>query len=164
MSERIRGLEAAYALFNALPQAAQAELATTLGTIADEALEIQESLVPVRTGDLKAALTIDKALEALRVRVGLLGKGRSKVFYGRIVEFGRRAQTVRVIRGTIASVRSYVSKRRRARAQKLRKAYLLRVPAMAARPFVHIESRIDAVAARYMADFWDRTLNRSAGA
>lgn len=189
MSARLMGLEASYALFASLPDLAQAELKETLQDLAKDALEIQQSLVPQDTGTLKGALSIKEAIESLRMRIGLIGEAATSkstkqrlareakagspgreaqsfgaLFYGRIVELGRKAQTVWVTRGTTASPKSWSSQKRAKAKLTVRKPYKMQVRAMAARPFVHIESRMDAVVNNRISGFWNNLLNRGGAA
>lgn len=54
---------------------------------------------PSRSGRLRAALAFKIFPKTLRLRVGLLTKAvQKKFFYARILEYGRRAQSVRVNR------------------------------------------------------------------
>ena len=94
------------------------------------------------------------------MRSGLLalqqGK-RSSRYYGRFVEFGRRAQTVRVTRGTTVSTKSASTRRRIKKGLTVRKPYTMRVSAMAPREFIYlpdIESRVS----KRTADFWSEVL------
>ena len=112
----------------------------------------------------------------MRVRVGIIDfKGPNrKVFYAIIQEYGRREQVVtvrRLNRGARVEWRRRIRDSRAKRGVKpddlinqkrgyAGTGYPMNVRAMAGKHFVHIEARIDAVANRHMADFWDKTLNR----
>lgn len=56
---------------------------------------------PRRTGALQAGIKWKVLPKTLKLQVGLLGTkaGRSKLFYGRIMEFGRKAQVVTIKSG-----------------------------------------------------------------
>jgi hypothetical protein len=156
-------LNSAFSLFTALPEAAREQAGEALREIGKEALELQEALVPKRTGFLAQGLTVSEAIEYLRVRVGFpsLKGGRNDRFYAIVMEYGRKAQTVTVKRSTIASPRSAVARKRLRAGQALRKPYLLHVTALPARPFVHVEDRIDQLADRLTDRFWDQALARA---
>lgn len=172
MSSRLDGLEANYALFASLPDIARDELATAFDAIGSEALGIQQQLAPVYDGEarkgvvpgqLKAALTISQAIGVLRLRVGLPQlRSRSKIFYAVIMEYGRRAQQVTVRRlkqgGRQAwrkLVREGLASARARPAALTGQPYTMQIPALPPRPFVHVDSRLDALVDRYMARFQD---------
>lgn len=182
MSKAIEGLEEAQAMFAALPRAARQEVEHTIDSLASKALAMQQSAVPVATGALKQGLSIRHELDQLRARVGLIGRPASSkstkqrlareraagkpareavnldgLFYGRIVEYGRRAQHVRVIRGTTSGKLA----RRSGSNRKLRGPYTMHVTALAPRPFIHVEARLETVADKLGSDFWARALDRS---
>ncbi len=156
-------LNSAFALFTALPEAAREELSETLQEIGKEALELQEALAPKKTGFLAQGLTVAEAVQQLRVRVGFpaLGGSRNKRFYAIVMEYGRKAQTVSVVRSTKASLRSAVARKALRAGKALRNSYLLHVTALPARPFVHVEDRIDQLADRIADTFWANALVRA---
>jgi hypothetical protein len=158
-------LNSAFSLFTALPEAAREQAADALRDIGQEALELQEALVPKRTGFLGQGLTVAEAVNYLRVRVGFpsLKGGRNDRFYAIVMEYGRKAQTVTVRRSTIASPKTATARKRLRAGQTLRKPYLLSVTALPARPFVHVEDRIDQLADRLTEKFWDQALARAGG-
>jgi hypothetical protein len=138
-----------------LPARAEADLAWTLRDIAADALAAQRRDAPVKTGSVKGALSIAEVLDRLKVRIGLIGPSAKKYFYARIIEYGRRAQVVRVIRRKFRSVG-----RSRRRAAGVAASYALRVKAMAPRPFVRKDRPdLDELTTRRLAEFWSRTLD-----
>lgn len=152
---RVDGLAEAYALFGRFPQAAEQELGAKLGEIGRDVLAAQQRDVAKRTGFLETGLSIQLLIEQLRVKVGLLGLSkRSKYFYGRFVEFGRRAQTVLVTRHLKRTVRGNGRNSKR-RVSYEGQPYSLRVRAMAARPFVHVD-RPEIRAEQRLADYWSK--------
>lgn len=140
---RLRGAGSFRRLLKQLGPAVKDELVELLDDAGDELLAAERADVVVRTGALKAGLVKALLKASLRLRVGLPKKafrGRHSLFYGRVVEFGRKAQIVNVTRGR-------------------KKPYKMRVRALAARPFVFkrrgalrtsINTRIRT--------FWDRAL------
>ncbi|BBC72919.1 hypothetical protein AEB_P2051 [Altererythrobacter sp. B11] len=157
-----RGFAEAIDLVERLPEEERGRLGYLLAEFAVEISAAQKSALSSQThgtGYLGQGLDAEVMLDQLRMRAGLLSlrKGRNSRYYGRFVEYGRRAQNVRVIRGTSASKRSATSRRRRAAGRALRKPYTLHVKAMPARPFVYLpdtEARID----RRLAQFWSEAL------
>lgn len=129
-------------LFDTLPADAEAALKEQLPKVAAAILAVQREGVPVRTGDLWRGLAIQTLNDGLKVRAGLVGTTSSSgktslggLFYGRIVEFGRKGQTVWVERR-----RRVGGNLRLARGKKIAadivKAYSMRVAPAPARPFV----------------------------
>lgn len=182
MAAEIRGLAEANAFLHGLPIAAAHELADLIGRVSRDVSAAQQEATPSVTGHLRGGLTVQLLTERLRARVGLLGiKGgrRSKAvlgdrYYGRFVNFGRKAQTVLVTRrlkrrvtgnGRNGTKRRVIyegaSTRLRRRGPNKGTAigspYKLRVKARAAREFVHLPAA-QAIAAQRIADFWSRVL------
>lgn len=182
MSSRLEGLQSTYAMFAALPDAARVELQAELREIADEALKLQQGLVPVynaatdkarkrkhvRPGFLKASLTIEEEVSRLRVLVGYPQlREKSGAWYARVMERGRLARTVTAHRLKVGGRAEWYKRIGEGRARSSRKphdltgTYQLRVGAIAPRVHVHIENRMAAVIDSRLADFWDRTLNKA---
>lgn len=164
--ERLEGLAEAYSMLDRLPEAARDELGIELAIIGRDVLAEQRRLVPKRTGKLEAGLSLELDLQRLRVKIGLLRtlSGRSKLFYGRIVQFGRRAQTVLVTRRLQRlGKRGNNKKGNRRRTIYVGKPYPMRVRAMASRPFVQRDrwDEIDAQARDRLADFWAGVLDKA---
>lgn len=176
----MRGLAAANSLLDQLPGAARDQLGVELAIIAREILTVQRRLVAKDTGALQGELSLAVQAEQLRARIGLLGDGKGgarrngrrlktnlgDAFYGRIVEDGRRAQTVIVTRTARRQVKAAQGVTRRNRgvrkAAVVAKSYSMKVTALSARPFVHIPGA-EALAVGQLAEFWSRTLARTGG-
>ena len=164
VGERVQGLADAYAMFGAIPDAAREQVGVEMAIIARDYLALQQEHVPVDTGALLGGLGIQLMLDRLRVRVGLnnLTGGRSALFYGRIVEFGRSAQTVLVQRrrpGT-SGLRN-----RRKRLEDIAATYSLRVKARAPQPFVLLDDAVlDEIATERLVDFWADVLGKAGAA
>jgi hypothetical protein len=184
----VRGLAEANARLDFLPSAAAEQMGVEVGRIASEVLTAQRRDVAFETGNLRGRLSIAMLIERLRARVGLIGErggrrsngrrsaaGRNygKGFYGRFVEFGRRAQTVVVTRGLKRKVRGKGATRRveydgasaRLRRRGPNKGsaigspYKMRVSALAARPYVH-RDRPEHRFERRIANFWAELMAR----
>jgi hypothetical protein len=158
MARGLGNLDANFAIFDRLPDAAREQMAESLNEIGQAAVALQRSAVPRRTGALASTLDIQVSLGVLRVRAGILnvrsnksgghgaGIGRaSDVFYGIIIEYGRKAGEKVVRRrnpsGTYSTMRA-------------------RWTALAARPFVHVESGIQAQVQALRDNFWNGALAR----
>lgn len=142
MLRRVRGDRSFVRLLKQMSPAIQGEVETLLRETGAQVLTEQKSRVPVRTGALKQGLSMKVLPKSRRLQVGLIGKPvNRKLYYGRIVEFGRKGQTVRA---------------RRAGG----KPYLMKVRGMAPRPFVYSVNRED-IYSRFRS-LWDRVLGRAA--
>lgn len=181
-SDRVRGLSQAFSLFDGLPAAAAHELADLIGRVARDVSAAQQEAAPSDTGHLRGGLTTQLLTERLRARVGLLGINGGRAaraalgsrYYGRFVNFGRKAQTVLVTRrlkrrvtgnGRNGTKRRVIYEgastqlRRRGpnRGTAIGSPYKMRVKAKAAREFVHLQAA-QAIAAQRIADYWSRVL------
>lgn len=154
-----RGFTEAAAMFDRLPQDARTRLASLLRDVGDEFASAQKTSLATQTngtGFLGQGIEAEVLIEQLRMRSGLLALNRGKKtsrFYGRFVNFGRKAQNVLVTRGTSGSTNSATSRRRRRDKLSLRKPYILRVRAKAGREFIALPDA-DARIMRRTADFW----------
>lgn len=139
---------------------------TVLDPAGDELLSAMRADVPRRRGRLAAGLSKKLLRRSLKLRVGLIGKPiNRRLFYGWIVELGRKAQTVIASRkGAHRAVGGRIAGRRmRALAAGTSGVYRMRVRAMPARHFVYsrrtelrgsINKRLNA--------FWNKTLAKAA--
>jgi hypothetical protein len=127
---QLKGASAVRKLLRQLPASVKEEMADALTDIGPDYLRAQQADAPVAArahrkgvepGALRAGLSWKVLRASLRLRVGLLGtkRGRARLFYGFIVEVGRKAQTVTVTRKAGVA------------------PYKMRVRAMAPRPFVY---------------------------
>ena len=156
MAEPIVGLDAAERMFDAMPDAVREQLGVEVAIIARDVLALQQVRAPKDTGTLEGSLGVLLLLDQLRARVGLIGKRNT--FYGRIIEFGRSAQTVLVQRRRRVGGALRLSARRK-RLEDVVATYKLRVKARAPQPFVLVpEPDLDAVADRRLADFWSQVI------
>jgi len=145
---RIRGDRAFKKLIRRMPEAIREEMVSQLDEAGDQILAAQRAAAPRRTGALASGLSKRLYPRSLRLRVGLIGKAiNRKLYYGRIVQSGRKAQTVTARRSTASGVSSYQ----------------LRVRAMPGRPFVHSEraKSIRNTLGGRLKDFWNKVLARA---
>lgn len=178
-SNQVEGLAQTLDMFGVIPEAARDQLAVELGIIGYEVLRAQKRDVAKDTGELEAGLALKLYLDELRVRIGLLGlRARSRsaqrraqkqgrtaprsyggLFYGVIVEKGRKAQVVNVIRGSGGS-KARSARRRSEQGLPARKPYKMRVKALAPRPYVH-KDRPELRAEQRLAAFWGEVLGKT---
>lgn len=143
MAQAWRGMSELNRLFDTLPADAEAALKEELPRVAAEILAIQKSQAPVRTGDLWRGLAVQVLGDGLKVRAGLIGNadkakgklGLNDLFYGRIVEFGRKSQVVQVERRRRVGERLRTVRGRKVAAD-IVATYSLTVAAAPPRPFV----------------------------
>lgn len=149
-------------LFALLPQVARDVFADLLKELSDDVLADERRLAPKDTGALEAALSEQLLVEQLKARIGLIGRGVNRqYFYGRIQNFGRRAQIVNVERRM--RIARGMSKKR-ARLAGLVQRYKLRVRVAPPHVFIDFGSpEQSANIDRRLNEFWDRTLDQVPG-
>jgi hypothetical protein len=171
MPETLKGQAAAMALFDNLPKASDDELINVLPKMGAAVLAAQRQDVAIRTGDLWRGLSVQVLSGGHKIRVGIVGKAdaasskKSNLFYGRIVEFGRRGQVVNVQRRRRVGGRLRTTRGRK-RAEDIVSTYTMKVPSAAPRPFVETPQAQAAAlnAGNNLADFWVNVLNRAGAA
>lgn len=130
-----------------LPDAMRTEIIDALDKGGVAMAAAIKSRTPRRTGALRGGIRYKVYPRTLKLRIGLVGPRRqwAALFYGWILNFGRKSQTV---------------KARRAGG----KPYQLRVRALAAKQFVTGQlPNLRAVMNRQLNNIWDRALARVAG-
>lgn len=97
---RLRGRGRMRKLLRRLPSAIRGELVVELRVTGRQIRQAVQAKTPRRTGALREGISERVLPTSLRLQVGLLctPKGRSKLFYGRIQDLGRKAQVVLVQR------------------------------------------------------------------
>jgi hypothetical protein len=171
--QRLEGVELVMRRFDTITQAAREQLGVELAIMGREFRDRQRTSAPEDTGALRAGLSVLLMLEQLRIRVGLIGlrngstrkRSFGDLFYGRIVEFGRKAQTVLVQRrrrvaadiGGGEQRRILRTSRRRKIAADIVVTYPMKVKARAPHPFVFVPDA-QKLATQRLASFWSNTL------
>ena len=175
MTYKVGGLDGTLQFVDQLAPAARDQLVVELAILSRELSAAQYAEAPRATGALAAALSYQVTPENLRARIGLLLGGRDAgkfngrsfkaraggPFYGRFVEFGRKAQTVVVTRHLARRVVGNGRGKGR-RVLYAGKPYTMRVSALPPRPFV-AQPLLEQVVDRSLADFWSQVLNRTTG-
>jgi hypothetical protein len=97
---KIKGATSFRRLLRRLPDSANKQLAVFLGDEVGPALAAYMRVItPLKTGALRAGETFKLAAKSLRLQVGIIGKRlQSRLFYGHILDVGRRAQKKTVTR------------------------------------------------------------------
>jgi hypothetical protein len=162
-SSRLQGIISVRKLLKRLPDAVRQELIVQHHLTGREVLALQNAKVPRKTGALQRGLSMKVLPATGTLRVGLIGKPTNRrLFYGRIVQFGRKAQVVIATRkyaalaGHKAFGRNYKNAALKAG---IKGTYRLRVPAMAGRNFIYPMTR-EQIAAPY-ANIWVRALTKA---
>jgi hypothetical protein len=160
---RITGLAETYALFASIPQEAKVELKDRLTRIAQQVLQAQKSAAPHETGALVNSLNISEQVQNLRATAGLqataVAKGIDSTFYGIFQEYGVKAGEKLVQRRRRVNGKLRL-KARKKRLEDIVTSYILHWKGEPARPFIHIESRVDSIIDSGMAGFWDSVLSK----
>ena len=162
----VDGVEAAGQMFDRLPDAAREQLGVELVILGREGLAAQKAMVAAQaydTGRLEGGLSIQLLVDQLKVRIGLIGvkRGRASLFYGRIVNFGRKAQTVIVQRRRRVDGKLRVARGRKMAAD-IAATYRLKVKARPAIPFIDAPGKsFEADAAAQLAEYWSRVFARA---
>lgn len=107
-----RGGKAFRRVMKGLPVAVHREMEDVLEDGGRDIRRLIVAKVRRRTGALARGIQYRLLRKTLRLRVGLIGspRARAKLFYGRILDLGRKAQTVKVTR---RNTRPYVMRVRR---------------------------------------------------
>jgi hypothetical protein len=145
---RIRGDRAFRKLMRRMPEAIRQEIIALLDEGGREILAMQQAdaTVSQRT---RAALSMRVLRGSLRLRVGIVGRpANRRLWWARVIEKGRKPSVENAVR--------------RSQSGKLSR-YQIRVPAMAARPFIYsprVEEKRRTMGGRTTL-FWERTLRRA---
>lgn len=174
--QRLEGVEVVLQRFDRITDAARDQLGVELAIMGRDFRERQRADAPSLTGALRAALSVWLMLDQLKVRVGLIGQRNARsrkrsygdAFYGRFVQFGRKAQTVIVQRRkrVVVNVGDGEQKAilRKARGRKIAadiaSTYSMKVKARAPHPFIFVPSAQQDATER-LVSFWDQTLAKA---
>ncbi|MBY0583269.1 MAG: HK97 gp10 family phage protein [Sphingomonas sp.] len=145
-----------------LPDAMRAELVDALNRGGDALVATVKSRTPRRSGALAAGIRKKVLPQSLRLRVGLVGpvKERRQLFYGRILDLGRKAQTVAVAPRKYAN-RTFVRQGGRRVALK---TFVVRVRAIAPKRFITGQyPQARSIITGQVKFIWERALARIAG-
>lgn len=164
---RIRGVRAFRQRLKQLPDAVTTEILDLLDEGGRTAAAAMQARARRRTGQLAAGVTYKVLPKSLRLKVGLLGtpRGRAKLFYGFILDRGRKAQTVTVTRyrkgARAKDTRRFALGSNGQKSAGLVSVYQLRVRARAGDAFVTGRFReLRGLINRRANDLFDRALRR----
>lgn len=116
----VRGVAKTRRMFRRLPDAARGEVLVELNVTGRQINQAVLAKAPRKTGATRAGISFRVLPVSMRLQIGLLGspKERSRIFYARIQDLGRKAQTVAVA------------------ARRNRRAYVMKVAGMAPKRFI----------------------------
>lgn len=164
---RLKGIARVRRIMRGLPESARGEIVVALHLAGRQLQAAMRARAPVRRGKVRDGILYRVYPKTLRLRVGLLSvkRGQGNLFYGRIQDLGRKAQTVNVERyrrGARAGDNQKAITGRKSSSLTVR--YKLRVKAMAPKRFVtgrYAELR-NAMMAN-LQDIYQRALRHVAG-
>lgn len=147
---RLKGVKSTRRLFRAIPETMRSELVHVMQDSAPKIARQMQAHAPSRSGALRAGIKWKVLPKTLKMQVGLLGtkRGRAKLFYGWILNFGRKAKTVNARRRAPSGAVS---------------SYLMKVRAYPAQHFVtgrYKDLRRDLN--QRLRSVWDRVLRKAA--
>jgi hypothetical protein len=146
MASRLIGAKSAKRLVRNIPEAMRGELADALEVGGSDLYRAIYARAPYRTGATRAQLRKKVYPKTLRLRIGFFDKGKNaRTFIARILEFGRKAQTVPIKRGP-------------------RAGSSMKVGAIAPRRFVYGPlTDLRREFRKQLKGVWDRVLKQAAG-
>lgn len=160
---RWSGMNRVRRILRNLPDAMQVEMGDALEDSGREIAAAMAGRTPERTGALRKGIKYRVLRKSLRLRVGLIDapRVRNKLFYGRILDLGRKAQTV-TVRRRIAGVAQPGGGKALPGARVAK--YLMRVRGIAPKRFVTGRyPDLRAALNQRLRGIWDRALRRVAG-
>lgn len=162
---KIKGARRVSRLMRKLPDALKANVATEIKLAGEQYLAAAKIDARHKTGALRRGLGMKITAKGLKVRIGIIGKAlANRLFYGRILEFGRKARTVTVHRRVGAGAGGRGFFKRRSGVNRISSTYTMHVRARAAEPFV--TKRRPALREAFrerLSDVWAKSLATVAG-
>jgi len=166
----LKGAAKVRSMLRRVPQAVRDEMLVMMDQAGDDILAAQQADAPYRYGGLRGALSKRLLRGSLRLRVGLVGKAVNRLrFYGRILEAGRKAKTVQVVKGGLTSeVRAAGGRSNRYKALAKRmgaQSYTMQVKALPARRFISSQRTREMrnTLGGRLNGFWSRVLQDVSG-
>jgi hypothetical protein len=151
MASRLRGASRVRRILRSLPESVRGEIMTAFEQFGRETSTTMRTRTPRRTGALVSRITYKLFPRSLRMQVGLIGgkSVRNRLFYGRILDLGRKGRTVQARKRTQSGAVT---------------TYAMRVKAIPAKRFVTGPIRDSRAALnRQTKDIFTRALGRLAG-
>lgn len=154
-------------IIRGIEPAMRAEMAKEMRGVGHDILAAMQANAPVATGKFKNSLSASLNERSLTLKIGLVGKPINReVFYARILEGGRKAQTIAVSRGfdaQKAAASRLEGANMRLRVNSYRSTYLLHVRAFPPHRTVYARyTRLRVEFNQRLKGIWDRVLTRAA--
>lgn len=165
MASKIKGIISTRRLLRRVPDEMRNQLGDAMRSAGPELANAMQARVPRATGRLAAGIMWRFSPSQLTLRVGFIGKlVNRKLFYNRIIEWGRKGQTVTVRRRKAGVGKRLDSRTRRKRFDDIVAVYQLRVKPRAPHHFVYGPATdLRVVLGRKLNGIWDRVLQRVSG-
>ena len=166
MPSRVRGAISTRRLLKRAPDAMRAELASVMIAAGPEIAGAMRGRAPRgKTGNLVAGVAWKFYPSTLRLVVGFIGKKLNRqLFYARILELGRRAQTVTVTRGRSGGGKGRRYRTKDGRVRTVGDFYQMRVTALTPRRFVYQPATdLRRALSKRLNGIWDRVLQKLSG-
>lgn len=160
---RVRGAQSVKRLLNRLPDSVRNQVIVEFNVSGREMAPRMQGRAPMKTGATRRGISFKVFPKTLKLQVGLLGTkaGRSKLFYARIQDLGRKAQTVTARRFRAGGQRLYF---RGAKFGPSVQTYAMNVRAMAGKKFVTGGMRdLRVILQRNLKNIWQNALRGFAG-
>lgn len=160
---RVRGAESVSKLLRRLPDDVAQQLIVELNVSGRDMAGRMQQRAPSKTGATRAGISFKVFPKTLKLQVGLLGtkRGRSKLFYARIQDLGRKAQTVTVRRFRAGGQRLYFRGKKFGPSVQM---YPMKVPFMRGRKFVTGGMRdLRVILQKNLKNIWSKSLARFGG-
>jgi hypothetical protein len=157
---RVRGVASVRKLLRQLPDDAKNEIIVELNVSGREMLPRMQGRAPYKTGATRSGLSFKVLPKSLRLQIGLLGTkaGRSKLFYARIQDLGRKAQVVTVRRFRAGGQRLYFRGHKFGPSVQM---YPMHVPFMKGKRFVTGGMRdLRVILQRNLKNIWSQALRK----
>lgn len=162
---RLRGDRSFKKLIRKMPAAIRDEMVTMMEEAGREILAMQQADAVVSTR-VRKALAMRVLRGQMQLKVGLLGRPINKrLWWARIIEKGRKAQTVIAVRGAahLKAGGRRVGRRQRALDQGIAGVYRMRVSALPPRPAIYSQRVLAAreTLGGRTVTFWEKVLARA---
>lgn len=137
---KIQGIKSTRRLVREIPRQMHIEMVHVLSDAGPKIVRQMVARTPRKTGALQAGIKWKVLPKTLKLQVGLLGtkRGRARLFYGWILNFGRKAQVAQGMRqaGRAIWMKGIAAGFMRASKRPSSLTYPIRVKAIAAKHFV----------------------------
>ena len=160
---RLRGATTVRSMLRRLPEDVRHEMIVELNVSGRDMLGLMRGRAPQRTGATRRGLSFRVFPKTLKLMVGLISTkaGRSRLFYARIQDLGRKAQIVTARRFRAGGQRIIFRGKKFGPAVQ---TYTINVPAMPGKKFITGRMpELRRILQRNLKNIWQRSLSRFSG-